>query len=328
MKARTYKAGVAVAAVAAGVSIFGLSAAANATTAVSTDPVVTRLSFVKGNSAGGGILTITGKNFGSDSTVQFGAGTAAANGTDVKDKTVVLSSSQILVTVPKAAAADMTAGGKVDVVVTSGGVSSATAGKADDFTYLAPLDGTTLGTPLLSPLGKSSFDVEVLNLSTVADFKKVKATVNGKAATVASVDTTHVKITAPVGTPSAADATVVLYNDGVAGAAVVGKTTGTDNAPQYAAIITKLSKTSGPLAGGDKITVTGKGLTGASAWSFGTKAVSGDCAPVAGKDDTAWTCDVPSVTTAGPVTVNFTSASGKAALGLTAAATYTYSDLG
>jgi hypothetical protein len=311
MKARMYKAGFAATAIAAGAGIFGFASTANAG---STDPVITRLSITKSSLAGGGVLTITGKNFGAAGTspaVKF----VPASGTTLDGTNVlVLSPTQLVLKVPTSTVAD-----KFDVTV----ATFDTAGTANDFTYVTPVVGVPSALTQLNPMGNTSFDVDVAAGrmgDSVTEFriKRITATVNGTNAPVAWVSDTRVKVTAPAGNPSAGFASVAINRDGIAGTPDATKVT-------YVAVISKLSKTTGKIAGGETITVTGKGLTGAGAWKFGTTAAS--CAPVTGKDDTTWTCTVPAQA-AGPVAVSFTPAALKPAFVPTSGATYTYSDLG
>nr|BFE77051.1 hypothetical protein GCM10020092_103520 [Actinoplanes digitatis] len=272
MKVRAYQVGVAAAAIAAGVGIFGLSGTASAAVGA-LDPVVTKLSVSKGSTAGGTVLTITGKNFDT--------------ATGVKVNSVAVTS--FLIASPTTIVAKVAAstGTKTQVEVTNPSASSADS-TADDFTFLAPMNATA-ASALLNPFGKSVITVTTTGAGTTADlFKanKVTATVNGTAATVAWVSDTVVKVTAPASTPSATAATVKLYRDGVEG------TPDTTNA-KYAAVITKLSKVSGSTAGGGTIAITGKGLSTATAFNFGATAATGCTAVSVAKQDTDWTCTIP-----------------------------------
>ncbi|MEU4215711.1 IPT/TIG domain-containing protein [Actinoplanes sp. NPDC026623] len=277
MKVRAHKAVIAAAAVAAGASIFGMSGAASAAGA-SLLPTVTKLNVAKGSTAGGTVVTITGTNFDTATGVKVG-GTAAT---------------PFLIATPTMIVAKVAAGtgSKVQVEVTNPtGASVNTV--ADDFTFLAPMDSVA-ATALLNPFGKSTITVTTTGAGTSADlFKanKVTATVNGTSSPVTWVSDTSVKVAAPAGDPSATAASVVLYHDGVAGAA------DTTHA-KYAAVITKLSKTSGSTAGGGTIAISGKGLSTATAFNFGATAATA-CAPVALKTDTDWTCTIPAVAAGG-----------------------------
>jgi hypothetical protein len=308
IKTHSRKARIAAAAVGAtaivGSGVFGINTAASA---AAVAPVVSKLNVSKGSTAGGTVVTITGKNFTGATAVNFDAAGTPALGTGL----LVLSDTQIAIVAP----AGSTTGGQV-AVTTPYGTSADVA--ADNFTFVAPMDSAAAAS-VLNPLGKSTFIVTSTGLGAdAAAFKalKVTATVGGVTAPVAWASATTATVTAPAGTSSGTAASVVLYHDGVAGAA------DTTNA-LYAAVISGLSKTSGPLAGGSTITVTGKGLTGATLWFFGGVAATCTAVSVA-KVDTSWTCTVPAGA-AGPVSVKFTPAAG--AYGTLAGATYTYVDV-
>ncbi|MEU4215710.1 IPT/TIG domain-containing protein [Actinoplanes sp. NPDC026623] len=279
MKVRAHKAVIAAAAVAAGAGIFGITAAASAATSLL--PTVTKLSVAKGSTAGGTVVSITGTNFDTVTAVKVGG----TGGTAV---------TSFLISSPTEIVAKVAAGtgSKLQFTVTNPTGSSVDT-VADDFTFLAPMDSVAAAA-LLNPFGKSTITVTTTGAGTSADlFKanKVTATVNGTSSPVTWVSDTSVKVAAPAGDPSATAASVVLYHDGVAGAA------DTTHA-KYAAVITKLSKTSGSTAGGGTIAISGKGLSTATAFNFGATAATA-CAPVALKTDTDWTCTIPAVAAGG-----------------------------
>jgi hypothetical protein len=291
-----------------GASVFGIAAPASATVAV---PVLSKLSASKGNDAGGTVVTITGKNLTTTASVAFNGTTA----------TVVQIVSDTLLTVTVPAKGAGTATGRVIITDAASGVNVDTT--SDDFTYVTPIDGVVTAGTLLNPTGKSAIPVLATGAfgATADAFKllKVTAKVGTVVAPVTYVDVDHVTVAAPSGTPSATAVGVTMYINGVAGA--------TSTVAKYASVITGLSKTSGPLAGGATITVTGKGLTGATAFLFGAVAVVSPCTAVAGKVDTSWTCVVPATLSVigVPVTVSFTPLSGS--YGTLAGATYTYTDV-
>lgn len=307
MNARVYKAGIAATALAAGAGIFGFSATASAASLL---PTVTKLSASKGSTAGGTVVTITGTNFDTATAVDFGA----TAGTSL----LVLSPTQIAVKAPAGT-------GKVDVKVTNPTGASVVTGTADDFNYVAPVTAAVGGNTLFSSLGKTTVVASAATYASEVLFKaaKLTATVDGVLAPVSwggltGTNATKVLITAPAGTPSSTPASVKLYSDGVAG------TADATNA-KYAAVISGLSKTSGKLAGGDTVIVTGKGFTTATAWKFGS--VAATCTVVTGKADTSVSCVAPAAAAAGPVSVTFTAAAS-APVGVTVGATYSYSDVG
>lgn len=282
--------------------------------ATPTGIAVTSLSITRGSTAGGTNLIINGYGFGtvSESTatnVTFGGVNATAF--------LVLSGTQIAAKAPAGT-------GTVDVRVTDGTSTSAIV-NGDKFTYRTPITTTVPAGTMLNSLGGSVVTLtSSYNWGTAAAFaaERITATVGGTAVPVTYVDSTHVTVTAPVGTPSATPAAVMLLHDTVAGVA------DTTNA-QYAAVIGSISRTSGPLAGGAVVTLTGKGFTGATSWLFGAAAAvcTNAAAPNA---DVRATCTVPPSasggTTPGAVTVRFTPAAG-AGYGITAGSAYTYTDL-
>lgn len=311
-----------------GAGIFGVAAPAFATAAV---PTISKLGLSSGSTLTATNLLVTGKNFTGTTGVDV-VGTAVAS-------FVVLNDTQIAIVT---AATHAAGGGRV--VVTNGtgpNVDTAT----DDFTYVAPYAGTATPTLALNPAGGTQFTVTLTTGAagtTLAAFKlnKITATVGGLSAPVTWVDDTHIKLTAPAGAPSNTAPAVVVNHNGVPSATITP-------GAKYAAVITKLSKTSGPLAGGGTLTVTGKGFTGATAWKFGltnlsvtaTKVLSvANTATCTVTNDTTATCTIPAAPKdggfgggtsndfSGSVTVSFTPASS-AAYASTAGATYTYTDI-
>ena len=300
------------AAIVVGASVLLVSGVAEATTPAIT---VTGLSITKGSTAGGTNIVITGTGF---STVDETVATSVVFGATNATTFLVLSNTQIAAKAPAGT-------GIVDVVVTDGTNTSAVS-SADRFTYRAPITAAVPASTLLNSLGGSTATVTSSFSwgATAAAFalERVTATVGGVAASLTYIDATHAKLTAPAGTPSATATAVALIHDTIPG------TADSTNA-KYRAVIGSLSKTSGPLAGGGTITVTGKGFTGATSWVFGATAAT--CTNAAAPNaDTSATCTVPASaaggTTPGAVTVSFTPAGG-IGYGTIAGASYTYTDL-
>ncbi len=122
----------------------------------------------------------------------------------------------------------------------------------------------------------------------------------------------------PAGTPSNTPTNIVLLTNGVAGPA--------DTNAKYVAVIKSLSVTSGPVAGGGTVAVTGKGFTGGGTWLFGATAAT--CTLGTGSAlliDTTASCTVPGHAV-GAVTVSFTPASSTP-YGTLATSTYTFTDV-
>lgn len=318
----------------AGLGIFSTGASA----AVQDGVAITGLSVVKGSTTATTSTLITGTGFSklTSAGVKFGTKTAA--------NVIVLSDTQIAAVAPPAD------NGKVDVTLTDtepveGGdpvvtdypalTGTAAVTVKDDFTYLTPFPATVTAGTLLSSVGGGK-----LTVTSTADMgadaaaftaNKVTATIGNQAAAVTRVDNNTVTLAVPAGVASSTAAKVVLLHDGVPGAA--------STAAKYAAVITATDVPGGALKGGEKVVITGKGLKGATAWKFGgVAAADGACSNAAAPaDDTKVTCTVPaasgysatpadSTAVAGPVSITFTPAAG-APYGVTAKATWTYSDL-
>lgn len=302
--------------VAAGV--LGISTTASA--ASTALPIVTKLSASAiTNAVATSTVVVTGKNFtGVTATgVTVSPAPTGTGATWVAPAVKVISDTQLVVTFQTTGAALNAASGSQLIVTNPKGASANTA--ADNLSIHVPLTaGTVAANTLLNPLGKSVVRVTGLaaGLGTTAALfapKKITATVDGEAASVKWVSDTSVDVTTPAGTPSNTAPNLVLSREGVPGAA--------NTTAKYAAIITKLSATSGPLAGGSEVTVTGKGFTGATAWLFG--AVTATCTV---NTDVKATCTVPVASAAGAVSVSFTPASSTP-YGTSAGATYSYTNI-
>jgi len=323
-----------------GAGLFTGTTAAQAAGTVA--PVVTKLSAAAMSNANAAVATIvvTGKNFTGTSAVDLvDSGGAVAN---VTETFKVLSDTQLVATLTNGAGLTPAAGKQLKV--TNGTGASANV-KADDLDIVAPISVTGLVTAntLLNPLGKSVLSVTGASgfgaTATAFRNKKITATVDGEPAPVTWVSDSAVNITAPTGTPSATAVSVEVYVNGVVGGA------DTTNA-KYAAVVRSLSRTSGPLAGGGTVTVSGKGFTGATNWYFGVTNTGDNgakdtsdrnLATCTVTNDTTASCTVPAapqdgdidadgtdVALAGAVSVGFTPAAAPYAT--LAGATYVYTD--
>ena len=210
-------------------------------------PSVTALAPIRGPSAGGTVVTVTGVNLTGVSRVSFGtvAGTALT----------VVSATQVKVTAPAHAA------GVVDVTVTTPGGSSPvvavdkyTYGVVPSVTAVAPTGGPGAGGTVVTVTGVNFSGVSRVSFGTVA----------GTALTVVSA--TQVKVAAPAHAVGVVDVTVTTPA-GASPVVAVDKYT-------YVAVpsVTALAPITGPSAGGTVVTVTGVNLTGVSKVSFGTVA--------------------------------------------------------
>jgi subtilase family serine protease len=207
---------------------------------VGIPPTVTGLSPTSGSVSGGTSVVITGANFNGVSAVNFGTSNATTF--------TVISATQIMATSP-------TGGGVVDVtVVSSGGTSSISS--ADHFTYVGPV--VTSLSPTSGPaIGGTSVTITGTGFSG-ATAVKFGAT---SAVTFTVNSVTQITATAPAGT-GVVDVTVTSPS----GTSVISSG---DHFTYISPVVTSLSPTSGPTAGGTSVTITGTAFTGASAVKFG-----------------------------------------------------------
>ena len=310
----------AVTALAAGgvLAVSGLVTAGTASAAVNPAINITAMSMKFGSTAGGTTLLITGTGFLSD--VDIAETSNVLFGTDDAQLVIVLSDTSMAVKAPAHGA------GVVSVIISDGpggGGDNNANTAADDFTYLAPLTAAVAAGTLLNPTGATSLTIGGASFATAADLTtaKVTATIGGVNAPVTWLSTSTVKLTVPVGTPSATGVPIVLLTNGVTGPA--------DSDAKYAAIVKTLSVTSGSVSGTGTVAVTGKGFTGGGTWLFGTEAAvctlgSGTALLI----DTTASCVVPPAASAAPgaVSVNFDPA-GTIPFGTSTGGTYTYTDV-
>jgi len=246
-------------------------------------PSVSSVSPSGGPLAGGTTVTITGTGFTGTTAVNFGANLGTA--------IVVNSDTQVTCKSPAGAA------GPVDVTVTApGGTSPVNAN--DKFTYydvptvtsITPNAGLTAGGTTVTIVGTNFGATSVTSVK----FGSIAAT------TVTVSTPTTLTAVSPAQAAAVVDVTVTTP----------GGTSATSAADKYTyvapqPVVLSLSPTSGPMAGGTTVTVTGVGLTGATAVAFGAVAGTG----VHVLSDTSLTVVSPSHA-AGAVDVKVTSAGG------------------
>ncbi|MEI9982556.1 MAG: IPT/TIG domain-containing protein [Aliidongia sp.] len=211
-------------------------------------PSITAISPAAGPLAGGTMVTITGTNLIAASQVLFGA-TAAT-------QVVVNSATSITATAPAGT-------GTVDVTVTTPSGTSPT-NSGDEFTYV-PRPTVTGLSPSAGPLaGGTLVTITGTNLSGAG------AVSFGSTSTlIFEVDSdTSITATAPSGAAGKVNVTVTTP----------GGTSATGVADGYtyvaAPIVTAITPSTGPLAAGTAVTITGTSLTAASAVKFGTTAAT------------------------------------------------------
>ena len=259
-------------------------------------PTVTGLSPTTGPAAGGTLVTITGTGFTGATAVDFGT-TPATNVTVVSDTSIT---------------ADSPAGtGVVNVTVTTPGGTSAVS-PADQFTYavaaapvvtgLSPTSGPATGGTLVTITGTSFTGATAVDFGTTAatDVTVVNDTTI-TADSPAGTGTVNVTVTTPSGTSATSSADQFTYT------AVA------------APVVTGLSPTTGPAAGGTLVTITGTGFTGATVVDFGTTAATN----VTVVSDSTITADSPAGSGVENVTV--TTPSGTSAV--SAASQFTYASV-
>ncbi len=203
-------------------------------------PTVATISPTSGPTTGGTLVTLTGTNFGPDSTVTFNS----APGLDV---TVSPDGTEITVVTPAHAA------GPTTVTVTDGGGS---ANAPSPFTFLGvpvvtsvvPNEGPTLGGNTVTIHGSGFTGA-------------TSALFGGNAATNLSVtNDTTMTVTVPAGNVGSVAVSVTTP----------GGTGTLSNAYTYVAppTITSFTPVLGPTAGGQTVTITGTNLTGTTAVTF------------------------------------------------------------
>lgn len=207
-------------------------------------PTVTGVSPTSGPTTGGSTVTLTGTALGTTTSVRFGAVAAT--------QVVRVSATTLRVTTPAAAI------GTVDVrVTTPGGTSAATT--RTRFTYQAPPNVTSLSTGAGPVRGGTAVTITGLHLTgasrisfgdTAAPFTVLSATTIKATTPAHAPGLVGVSVTTPYGTSSQSSSTTFAF----------------DPVPA----ITSVSPPIGPPAGGTVVTLTGTGLTRATAVHFGT----------------------------------------------------------
>ncbi len=207
-------------------------------------PTVTAVAPVAGPLGAGTNVTITGTNLSGATTVKFGA----QNATITAD-----TATQITATAPAEGA------GTVDIPVTTPGGTSATS-LADQYTYVAAPTITAV-VPPAGPLGGGTMVTITGTSFTHVAAVKFGAT-NATRYTVNSA--TSITASAPAESAGIVDITVTNAG-GTSATSAVDKYTYTSGP-----VVTGVSPTSGPLAGGTSLTITGANLSGATAVLFGS----------------------------------------------------------
>ncbi|HEY3923747.1 MAG TPA: IPT/TIG domain-containing protein [Acidothermaceae bacterium] len=210
-------------------------------------PVITSITPSTGPTAGGTSVTINGTGFTGATTVRFGSVAAMFR---------LTSSTKITAVAPA-----QSAGTRDISVKTSAGTSAAVA--ADKFTYQATPKVTSI-TPAAGPTsGGTSVTINGTGFTgaTTVRFGSVAATF---------MLTSSTKITAVAPAQSAGTRDISVKTPGGTSAAV----TADRFTYQVAPVVTSISPSSGPKAGGTSVTITGTGFTGATTVRFGSVAAT------------------------------------------------------
>ncbi len=256
-------------------------------------PVITNISPSSGPTGVGPLMTITGTNFTGATVVNFGSSTAIPT---------VISDTEITVTPPPHAAET------VDLTVTTlnGGTSASTP-----YIYLDPPTITTIDPTEGSLAGGTLVTIDGTNFTATG----TTVTFNSSLPVMATfVSSSRITVVTPAGVTAGPVDVIVTTPGGMSA----------PSATQYTYIdqsaIGSISPSSGPLAGGTPVTITGKGfmLPGPAATDVTFNGMSGTSFIVV--NDTEITVTTPSGGTAGLATVVVQKASGD----ITSSDTYTY----
>jgi hypothetical protein len=225
----------------------GLTSALTATAPFKVAPTVSVLAPSAGPLAGGTVVTITGTGFVGGATVKFGA-TAASSVT-------FLSSTSLKATSPAGSGAQ-------DVRVTTS-VGTSAMSSADKFTYLAkptvssiaPTSGPLAGGTVVTITGTGFVSGATVKFGAAAGTSvSFLSPTSLKATSPASSGIVDVTVTTPGGTSATSAADKFTY---------LAKPT-----------VSSIAPTSGPLAGGTVVTITGTGFVAGSTVKFGATAAS------------------------------------------------------
>jgi uncharacterized delta-60 repeat protein len=262
-----------------------------ATTVV--DIAVPKVSFVvpsAGPVVGGTVVTLTGRNFTGATSVKFGATSTSFT---------VNSDTTITTIAPPGSA------GTVDVTVTANGTSA--TGPSDRFTY-APIPALGAITPAVGPLaGGTTVTITGTSFGTVTAVKFGGT----DAASFYAESETRIIAVSPAGAAGTANIVVTT------GGGVTPITTANRFTYIAAPAITGLAPTSGSLAGGTSVTISGTALATTTAVRFGTS----NAANFTVNSDTSITATTPAGAP-GPVDVVVTTVGGSSTV--TPAGQFTY----
>ena len=207
-------------------------------------PIVSAISPSAGPTTGGTVVTVSGSNFTGATSVTFG-GAAASSYT-------VNSATSITATAPANSA------GTVDVRVTTAGGTSATSA-TDQYTYIEAPTVTAV-----SPKSGPTAGGTTVVITGTGFTGATAVTFGATASTSFTVNTaTQITATSPAHAPGTVDVRVTT----------AGGTSATSATDQYtyiaAPMVTAVSPSSGPTAGGTTVVITGANFSAATAVTFG-----------------------------------------------------------
>ncbi|MDQ2785184.1 MAG: IPT/TIG domain-containing protein [Chloroflexota bacterium] len=221
-------------------AVFVLAAAPQEIVLAAT-PTVTSVNPSSGTTLGGTSVTITGTNFTGATAVKFGGTNATTfsvtNSTTITAKTPAKSAGAVTV-----------------AVTTSGGTGS----KTNAYTYITPPTVTSVNPSSGTTLGGTSVTISGTN------FTGATAVTFGGTNATNVVITNATTITATTPAKSAGAVTVAVTTAGGTGSKTSAYTYVTP-----APTVTGIAPTSGPIAGGTSVTISGTNFTGATAVTFG-----------------------------------------------------------
>jgi hypothetical protein len=213
-------------------------------------PVITSISPASGRADVGTAVTITGSLL---NTIDVTSNSAIMFGDAPARKIEVVSATKVTAYAP--------GGANGPVVVTANNSVGSSTGQVT-FTYRGALSVTFADGVTAKPTGGTVIPVQVSG-GTVGDSaksfaaEKITAKVGAAVATVAWVDATDLKITAPA-TTNASAVPITLFHDGVAGPA-------STEMVDYTPVVASVQPTKINALGGDTVTITGAGFGGVDA---------------------------------------------------------------
>ena len=209
-------------------------------------PTISSISRASGSVSGGTQVTLTGTGFSTVTHVKFGTTTAAA--------ITVKSPTKLVATSPAHAA------GTVGISVTTPGGTTATT-PADAFTFTVPVPVVSTISPTSGPAAGGT-TVTVSGSGLTGATTVFFGTATGRTISV-NAGGTQLTVKSPAGT-SGASVAVRVKTPGGESAAVTG------DLFTYGPTIASISPSSGPVAGGAQVTVTGAGFSTVTSVKFAT----------------------------------------------------------